>query len=172
MNGALAIEMKQATLADLITVSNVLMEAADWLCTTGRPMWRDSELDPDHLRQDVASGLFYLARCDGEPAGTLKFQLTDNIFWPDLPGEDAAYVHRVAVKRKFAGGRVSSAMLEWVLRHTAALGRTYLRLDCEAGRERLRAVYERVGFRFHSYRHVGPYFVARYEYSVTAFPRV
>jgi hypothetical protein len=68
-NGAIAIEMKQATLADLITVSNVLMEAADWLSATGRPMWKDSELDPDRLWQDVASGLFYLARCDGEPAG-------------------------------------------------------------------------------------------------------
>jgi hypothetical protein len=43
----------------------------------------------------------------------------------------------------------------------------FLRLDCEASRARLRAVYERIGIRFHSNKQVGPYFVARYEYDVT-----
>jgi hypothetical protein len=46
------------------------------------------------------------------------------------------------------------------------LGRRYLRLDCEASRTRLRAVYERIGFRFHSDKQVGSYFIARYEYDV------
>lgn len=51
-----------------------------------------------------------------------------------------------------------------LLVHT--LGLRYLRLDCEASRARLRALYERIGFRFHSNKLVGPYFVARYEYDV------
>jgi hypothetical protein len=41
-----------------------------------------------------------------------------------------------------------------------------LRLDCEASRPRLRAVYEGFGFRHHSDRQVGPYFVSRYEYAL------
>ena len=68
---------------------------------------------------------------------------------------------------RFAGGEVSSALLLWAIARTHTLGRRYLRLDCEASRARLRAVYERVGFRFHSNKQVGPYFVARYEYDVT-----
>ena len=39
----------------------------------------------------------------------------------------------------------------------------YLRLDCDNERSRLRALYERFGFRLHSVRQVGAYFVARYE---------
>jgi hypothetical protein len=50
------IEVKQATLADLVTVSSILKEAADWLRMTGRAMWRDDELDPDRIHQDVAAG--------------------------------------------------------------------------------------------------------------------
>ena len=45
-----------------------------------------------------------------------------------------------------------------------ALDRDVLRLDCDADRVSLRAVYERFGFVYHSDRQVGPYYVARYEY--------
>jgi GNAT superfamily N-acetyltransferase len=162
------IELRQATLADLVTVSTILKEAADWLWTTGRTMWRDEELNPDRVHNDVEAGLFYLAHYDGEPAGTIKFQLEDARFWPDLPGNDAAYVHRIAVRRQFAGRGVSTKMLDWAVNHAASLGRSYLRLDCEADRQALRAIYERFGFRFHSYRDVSPYHLSRYEYVINA----
>jgi len=160
------IELKQATPDELVIVSSILKEAAGWLRATGRTMWRDDKLDPDRLHQDVVSGLFYLAHCEGEPAGTIKFQLEDPRFWPDLPANDAAYVHRIAVKRQFAGKGISIGMLEWAVKHAADLGRSYLRLDCEADRAALRAIYERFGFRLHSYRDVGPYHLSRYEYVI------
>jgi GNAT superfamily N-acetyltransferase len=162
------IVVKQATLADLVTVSSILKEAADWLRMTGRAMWRDDELDPDRIHQDVVAGLFNLAQYDGEPAGTIKFQLEDPRFWPDFLGNDAAYLHRIAVRRQFAGKGVSSRMLEWAASHAAGLGRSYLRLDCEADRRELRTIYERFGFRLHSYRDVGPYHLSRYEYVINA----
>lgn len=79
-----------------------------------------------------------------------------------------AYVHRIAVRRQFAGQGVSTGMLEWAVNHAAALGRSYLRLDCEADRRELRSIYERFGFRLHSYRDVGPYHLSRYEYVINA----
>jgi GNAT superfamily N-acetyltransferase len=162
------IEVKQATLADLLTVSSILKEAAGWLQATGRAMWRDDELDPEQIHEDVTAGLFNLGCYDGVPAGTIKFQLEDARFWPDAPGNAAAYVHRIAVRRQFAGKGVSIGMLSWAVRHAAALGRSCLRLDCEADRQELRAIYERFGFRLHSYRDVGPYHLSRYEYAISA----
>jgi GNAT superfamily N-acetyltransferase len=94
------------------------------------------------------------------------YRLEDHRFWPDLPGNDVAYVHRIAVRRQFAGQGVSTGMLEWPVNHAAALGRSYLRLDCEADRRELRSIYERFGFRLHSYRDVGPYHLCRYEYVI------
>lgn len=82
--------------------------------------------------------------------------------------DDSAFVHRRAVRRRFAGGEISSTLIRWAITRTHTLGRRYLRLDCEASRPRLRAVYERFGFRFHSDKQVGPYFVARYEYDLLA----
>lgn len=126
-------------------------------------MWRDDELLPERLAADIANGQFFLAEVCGEAAGTVKFQREDPLFWPDLPSGDAAYVHRLAVRRRFAGGAVSLALLRYAAARTWQDGRRFLRLDCEASRPRLRAFYERVGFRHHSDRQIGPYFVARYE---------
>ena len=130
------------------------------------PMWRQDELQPNNIALEVQSGQCFLAECDGIPAGTIRFQLEDRLFWPDERQDDSAFVHRLAVRRRFAGGEVSSALLLWAIARTHTLGRRYLRLDCEASRARLRAIYERVGFRFHSNKQVGPYFVARYEYGI------
>src|SRR5262249_23142753 len=144
-------------------------EAADWLTQTGRPLWKAGELSPERIRADVASGQFFLAECREEgsaaaqAAGTVKFQLDDLLFWPDFPESTSAYIHRLAVARRFAGRGVSTAILEWAAELTRTLGRSFLRLDCDAARPALRSVYERFGFNHHSDRQVGPYFVARYE---------
>jgi GNAT superfamily N-acetyltransferase len=161
------LSIRQATPQDIDAVAEILKEAAGWLEEQGMPLWRQDELQPNRIVADVDSGQFFLAEYDGVPAGTIRFQLEDRLFWPDVSQDDSAFVHRLAVKRRFAGGEVSSALLLWAIARTHALGRRHLRLDCEVSRTRLRAVYERIGFRFHSQNVVGPYFVARYEYDVT-----
>jgi GNAT superfamily N-acetyltransferase len=130
-------------------------------------MWRDGELTDSSVAADVGTGLFHLAEVDLEAAGTIKFQLEDKLFWPDIQQDESAFIHRVAVRRKFAGGAVSVAMLQWAVDRAGALHRRYLRLDCEASRPRLRAFYEGFGFHHHSDRRVGPYDVSRYEYPLS-----
>jgi GNAT superfamily N-acetyltransferase len=161
------LSIRQATPADVEIVAGILSEAARWLEETGTPMWRDDELTTAQIAADVAHGLFFVAEYSGDPAGTVKFQLEDPIFWPDLPSREAAYIHRLAVRRRFAGRGISTALMQWAVERTRSLNRRSLRLDCEASRDRLRAVYERFGFRHHSDRQVGPYFVSRYQYEVT-----
>ncbi|MGV3755531.1 MAG: GNAT family N-acetyltransferase [Verrucomicrobiota bacterium] len=155
--------IRPATPSDTAEVSAILIEAAQWLAHTGRLMWRDNELAPERIAADVADGLFVIAEWDGVAAGTMKYQLEDPLFWPDVPSGEAGYMHRLAVRRQFAGGGVSHDLFAWALWITIELNRRYLRLDCEASRPKLRAIYERFGFKHHSDRQVGPYFVARYQ---------
>jgi GNAT superfamily N-acetyltransferase len=163
--------IRQAMSRDTHQASAVLLEAAHWLQQSGTPMWRDDELLPERIASDVASGSFYVAECDGEVIGIIKFQLQDALFWPDVPADDAAFIHRLTVRRQFAGGQISTVPLRWAAERANGLGRRFLRLDCEASRPRLRAVYERFGFLHHSDRQVGPYFVSRYEYDLSQLNR-
>src|SRR5688572_3881432 len=101
--------IRQATPHDTEKIAEILCEAARWLEQSGMKMWRDAELSPLRITGDVEAGLFYLAECDREAAGVVKFQLEDELFWPDVPPMQSAFLHRLAVRRRFAGGGISSA---------------------------------------------------------------
>lgn len=142
----MTIDVRQATIADTETVSSILSDAAAWLQSKNMPLWSADELLAERIAKDVRAGLFFLAEYAGEPAGTLKFQLSDSEFWPDVPETESAFIHRLAVRRRFAGGAVSTALMSWAVQRTASLGRSYLRLDCEASRGKLRALYDDSAF--------------------------
>jgi GNAT superfamily N-acetyltransferase len=157
------LQMRQAMPEDAELVHFILHEAAAWLRDRGTPLWAEDEIAPEVIAREVDAGLYFLAERDGQVAGTLRFQLTDPEFWPDVDEAESAFVHRLAVRRAFAGSGVSTAMLRWAADRARSLGRVYLRLDCEVDRPRLRRMYEDFGFRYHSDRHVDRFSVARYE---------
>jgi GNAT superfamily N-acetyltransferase len=157
--------IRQAQTADAVHVEAMLFEAAQWVDAMGEVMWDTGELAPERIAAEVAAGQFYIAVADGEPAGAIRFQLEDTLFWPDLPDDHtSAFVHRLVVRRQYKGQRISTALLRWAIDHARVLGRSHLRLDCDKTRPKLMALYESVGFQFHSFRQVDPYYVARYEY--------
>lgn len=147
-------------------VSEILTEAARWLIERGGRLWEPSELTAEKIAPEVRQGLFWLALTpDGEHAGCIRYQLSDPEYWDDVPHEDSAFVHRVAVRRRFAGAGVSRQMIEWAKERARSDGKKFLRLDC-AKREKLRRIYEGFGFRYHSEKRREPYLVVRYEYDL------
>jgi GNAT superfamily N-acetyltransferase len=129
-------------------------------------MWVEGELEEERVRAEAGAAMFVVAEVDGRLGGAMRFQLEDQLFWPDLDATDSAFVHRLAIRRACAGQGISTALLEWAVDRARTLGKRYLRLDCDADRPRLRAFYERFGFRLHSYRQVGSYYVSRYELQI------
>jgi GNAT superfamily N-acetyltransferase len=161
--------IRQAQPSDDSLVEAMLVEAAQWVDALGEVMWDTGELAPERIANEIAAGQFHLALVDGEPAGVIRFQLEDTLFWPDLPDDHAAaFVHRLVVRRRYKGQGISTALLQWAVDHARALGRSHLRLDCDKSRPKLMALYEGFGFQLHSLRQVGPYSVARYEYPLNA----
>jgi len=159
--------IRQATLSDAETIHRLLLQAATWVDALGVVMWEGDELEFDAIQRDVMAGQFHVAAVDGQPAGAIRFQTEDLLFWPDIPQSSSAFVHRLVVARAFKGTGVSTALLQWAAGHARDLGKDWLRLDCDNERPKLKAFYERFGFNLHSYRQVGPYYVARYEYPLT-----
>jgi GNAT superfamily N-acetyltransferase len=148
-----------------------LHEAAEWVDALGVVMWEAGELVPERISSEVDAGQFVIAELHGEAAGALRFQREDLLFWPDIPQHDSAFVHRLVVRRQFKGQGISTALLRWAVERARTLGKRHLRLDCDESRPKLRALYEGFGFRVHSFRQVGPYYVARYQYDVFGWTR-
>lgn len=146
-----------------VLVASVLAEASVWLERRGMPLWKARDVDAAAVAGEVASGIYALAFEADSAVGTARVTLEDPQFWPDAEAGEAVYVHRLAVRRSHAGGRVSGALLDWAAARATELGRQQIRLDCDAKRPRLRAIYERLGFSHHSDRMIGSYLVARYQ---------
>jgi len=162
-----AVTVRQAMPPDAATVQDMFEEAARWVDALGVVMWDEGELDPGRMVREIAAGQFFIAEIDGDPAGAVRFQLEDQLFWPDLADDDSAFIHRLVVRRRYKGHGVSTALMQWAASRARSIGKSYLRLDTDASRPKLRQLYEGFGFQFHSFRQVGPYYVARYLYPLT-----
>jgi GNAT superfamily N-acetyltransferase len=160
------ITVRQARAADAPVMQDMLEEAARWVDALGVVMWDEGELAPGRVEREIAAGQFFIAEIDTDPAGIVRFQLEDRLFWPDLTTDDSAFIHRLVVRRRYQGLGVSIALMEWAVSRARTIGKRYLRLDTDASRPKLRELYERFGFEFHSFRQVGAYYVARYQYPV------
>jgi len=144
--GVGGLEILRATEADLPEVLGLLTEAASWSRTVGiEGLWRvpypAEWVLPSLRRHEV-----YLARWDGATAGTLTFRWDDRPTWGERPPE-AAYVHKLAVRRSLKGLQIGARMLDWSGAKAAREGRAWLRLDCLRSHAILRSYYEALGFR-------------------------
>ncbi len=157
------VEIRRARRRDALAVQAVLLEAAEWLRERGDPLWSPDAFELEELGRDVAAGHYVVAWSGEQAVGVLRVTEEDPLFWPDANPEEALYLHRLAVRRAHAGGLVSTALLTWAGQRARRLGRRYLRLDCDANRPRLRALYERLGYVFDSERLVGSFHAARYQ---------
>ena len=50
------------TLANILEVSSILNEAADWLNDKGMPLWYNDELTVENLKDDVDNGFYYFIK--------------------------------------------------------------------------------------------------------------
>jgi len=150
--------------SDAALITQILREAALWLQDTGKPLWEASQFTEEKILPETH--LYYLVNVDSDAAGLFKLEGTDDLFWPDVDQTKSLFLHKLVVRRLYAGTGLSTAILQYAIEETKRRGRGYLRLDCEASRPRLRALYERFGFKHHSDRQVGCFSCSRYEYKI------
>lgn len=134
------VRLDPATSEDTAEVLEILDEAATWLRAQGIEQW------PRRFRREVIvpaieAGETFLVRMGNETAGTVTVDTMDPA-WCDLPAP-ALYVHRLAVRRRFAGvGALALALVE----QRAAQDSLMVRLDCVAANRALCRYYLQLGF--------------------------
>lgn len=126
----------QAQPSDIDIVISILEEAGQWL---PGPFRRD------RIASSIELGQVYLAKQEEEAIGTLTLQWSDKLVWGDVP-DDAGYVHRLAIRRAFAGNGLGRLLLQWAEDIAASVGKHYLRLDCWTDNLTLCQYYERAGY--------------------------
>ena len=129
---------------EALAVSQVLQEAARWITTWRAQLWDPGLLGEAFAGPIIARGHMLTAKADGEIAAVMIVEPEDPHFWPDYPAGEAAYIHKLAVRRAFAGMGAPAALVDYAAALALTQGRWRLRLDCDLP---LAGFYEKLGFR-------------------------
>jgi GNAT superfamily N-acetyltransferase len=138
------VNVRPATPADVPVAAEILDEATAYVRTLGFAQW-PVPFPQDELTHRIERGELYMVDVDGETVATLTLLWDDPAFWGERP-PDAVYLHKLAVRRAFAGRGIGAAVVEWVDQHAASAGRAFVRLDCKQDDPGIRGYYERLGF--------------------------
>jgi len=138
--------IRPANPADVSAVLATLTEAGRWEESQGFPNPWPVPFPLERIRPSLERGELFVAEGGTRsPIGTVTLQWEDVPFWGVRP-PDSGYVHRLAVRRTYAGRGYGGAILAWAAETSRARGRTYLRLDCLRSATRLHRFYESFGF--------------------------
>jgi RimJ/RimL family protein N-acetyltransferase len=143
------ISIVQAQAADLVSVMEILDEAAAWLKARGIQQWPSPH--PPHVWQRTTAAIqrgdVYLAYMllERSPVGTLRLTWTDAYWSSDR--ELAGYVHGLAIRTHLHGYHLGDALLDWAKDQVRQVNRKVLRLDCLTQNAALCHYYETRGFR-------------------------
>lgn len=156
-------KVQRQTRAEL---TRVLQAAAQELGGRGEPLWPLETLEPAALQAAYPQAEMYVGFQDGEATAGIILLTDDPLFWPDVRPGESLFRHKLAVVPAFQGSGVASAMLSFARARARTHGKRYLRLDFAAERPKLRAFYERHGFRRSGERTVEGFDAALYERKV------
>ncbi|NLW03115.1 MAG: GNAT family N-acetyltransferase [Clostridiaceae bacterium] len=138
--------IKQASGNETHIIEEILLDAVNWMDSSGLHMWKAGQVKWPGLSRFYKAEDFYIAYHDGVPAACMAMVDHDPVFWPDIPKGESLYLHKLAVKRAFAGKGFSKQLIDFAKETARKRGIKTVRLDCHRNRPRLRAVYEREGF--------------------------
>jgi ribosomal protein S18 acetylase RimI-like enzyme len=137
-------EKTRVTSGDVDEALSVMREAALWCEKAGHPMWPQSTLTRATLCNPAEE--FHVFWREDECAAAMLLSFHDPLFWPEIPPETSGFVHKLCVRRRFAGQACAHQLLEHAANLCQAKLLKALRLDTDANAPRLCALYESCGF--------------------------
>ncbi len=152
---------------DWSTSSEILMDIVQWFNNKGEPVWTEEEVSVEGLKASYKIEESFIAHYKSKPIACMFLQESDPYYWPEIQDDSSLFLHKLAVLRKFKGRGVSHQMFRWAAGYAKRQGKSWLRLNCDGGRPKLRQVYDSFGFGFVGRGPVGEFEdVARYEMRV------
>ena len=124
----------------------IIQEVGQWLIDSGQTMWGPGTLTADNLIGDYTRGNCWVMYADAVAAATFILQWEDPLYYPDVPPNTVGLIHKVAIRRQFAGQNLFQPILDFCKRECLKRGINTIQLETDATRPALLRFYERNGF--------------------------
>jgi ribosomal protein S18 acetylase RimI-like enzyme len=145
--------VRHANPQDISILTQIRNDAHANKLTHGDCAWGERALSEADVLNVLSSSFarkdLYIVELDSMPVASFSLCLagerSDLETWASQD-PNAAYVHRLCVRKGFNGLGLGSYIIDWCLSRLSALDRRILRLDCDARNAKLCAYYESLGF--------------------------
>ena len=137
--------VRRAGIAESGAALALLLEAAAWAAAHGIDVWRPADLREDDFAAAARARELILGHADDKPAATMLLQFSDSVYWPEAAPGSALYIHKVAIRRAYAGQGWLARLLAFASDDARERGVPRLRLDTIL-HPKLQSMYERHGF--------------------------
>lgn len=124
----------------------IVREVGQWLTDSGQELWDLDTLTPENLFDDDTRDTSYVLYADGVPAATFILQWKDPLYFGDVPDNTAGFIHKLAIRRLFAGQNLFTPILAFCRSACLERGLHEIQLETDATRPALMRFYERNGF--------------------------
>ena len=146
MSGLKMVQL-DVTAGDTETAIAVMREVSRWGRERGLRLWPEEWLTAEALvTEEAGPECFCVGSFGGETACAFILQWQDREWWPHAPAGEAAYLHKLCVRRDFAGKNVPAKVLGYIKQACKKRGAAAIRLDTAWDEERVKAIYLRLGF--------------------------
>lgn len=125
---------------------SILHEVGQWLIDTNQELWAIDTLTASHLIDDYTQDNCYVMYVNETPAATFILQWKDPLYYADVPDNTAGFIHKVAIRRPFAGQHLFASIVDFCRDECRRRDIHQLQLETDATRPKLMNFYERNGF--------------------------
>ena len=125
----------------------ILREVGQWLIDNNQELWAIDTLTANNLFDEYTQGNCYIVYLDETPAATFILQWKDPLYYPDVPDNTAGFIHKVTIRRQFAGQNLFGHILDFCRNECLRRGIHEIQLETDATRPKLMQFYERNGFK-------------------------
>ena len=137
----------RATPGDLRRLLSYRQEASTWLSERGIDQW-NNPFPPEYIAGNLEAGSVFLAVDGDSIAATLTLDTEPE---PDLWGveelqEPCLHLHKLIVRRPYAGRDLGSRLIDWACDRTAQAGGAWVRINVNNHNIRLQRYYLDRGF--------------------------
>lgn len=148
-------EARLAKLSDVESIALMVQDASRWFGTKGINQWSGGAFIQEIL-QEIKNNELLVIEVGGEVIGTVAIGGKADELWENSPDE-AAYMHRLVIKREWAGQGFGRRIIEWVEAELKNSGKSLLRLVCDAKNDVLQTYYRNLDFDSCGVKHFAPY---------------
>lgn len=139
--------VKQAEGKDIVIIEEILFDAVKWMHRMNlENKWNEDNIKWERLSNQYKITDFYIDYEENIPAGCMVLTQYDQQNWPEIVDGESLYIHKLAIKREFAGRKISDELINYAKSTAELYHIKTIRLNCNKSRKKLRELYERQGF--------------------------